>query len=54
MDVAAESAYVPLLMNSTLLPMLLLSLARQKSSPNTANMINTEYDYVIGKYKVIH
>ena len=50
-NIAAERAYPVPFVNSTLLPMLLLSLAKQKHSPDTAKEISREYDYIVGKYK---
>ncbi|XP_054709909.1 uncharacterized protein LOC129219656 [Uloborus diversus] len=47
MDIASESAFLGPLVNSTFLPMLLLSLAGQKHTPRTAKTIYREYDYVI-------
>ncbi|XP_035225836.1 glucose dehydrogenase [FAD, quinone]-like, partial [Stegodyphus dumicola] len=47
MDIEAERVYDTPLVNSTLLPMLLLSLTLQKHTPNTARTVKTEYDYVI-------
>ncbi|XP_035224978.1 LOW QUALITY PROTEIN: uncharacterized protein LOC118197557 [Stegodyphus dumicola] len=47
MDLAAERAYPTPFVNSTLLPMLLLSLMKQRHTPKTATSINSEYDYVI-------
>lgn len=50
MDIATESAYpTPLANSTTLLSMLLLSLARQKNSPDTSRTVDKEYDYIIGK-----
>lgn len=49
MDISFERAYTTPLVNSTLLPMLLLSLATQKHTPKTSYEIDTEYDYIVGK-----
>lgn len=49
MDISVERAYPTPLANSTLLPMLLLSLATQKHAPKVSDEIDTEYDYIVGK-----
>ncbi|XP_054715571.1 glucose dehydrogenase [FAD, quinone]-like [Uloborus diversus] len=43
----AQRPYSTPASNSVLLPLLLLSLARQKHSPSTARTIKKEYDYVV-------
>ncbi|XP_054709549.1 glucose dehydrogenase [FAD, quinone]-like [Uloborus diversus] len=47
MNYSPQRVYSTPVSNSTLLPLLLLSLARQKHSPKVATKIRTEYDYVI-------
>ncbi|GBN27084.1 Glucose dehydrogenase [FAD, quinone] [Araneus ventricosus] len=47
MDIAAERAYPTPLANSTLLPLLLLSLATQRNAPRTSATFKEEYDYII-------
>ncbi|KAG8175261.1 hypothetical protein JTE90_020794 [Oedothorax gibbosus] len=47
MDVAANSAYPTPFSHSPLLPLLLLSLARQKHTPTPKTTFEEEYDYII-------
>ncbi|GIY96801.1 glucose dehydrogenase [Caerostris extrusa] len=47
MDIAAERAYPTPYANSPLLPMLILSLARQRVAPKTSTTFNNEYDYIV-------
>nr|XP_042913205.1 glucose dehydrogenase [FAD, quinone]-like [Parasteatoda tepidariorum] len=50
MDIARERGYMTPLANSTLLPLMLLSLATQKNSPSptqSPSTVNSEYDYII-------
>lgn len=50
MDVVTNSAYPTPYANSPILPMLLLSLAKQKNAPKSDTKgFLTEYDYIIGK-----
>lgn len=49
MNLSFERSYPTPLSNSTLLPLLLLSLARQRHSPEPSLKIKREYDYIIGK-----
>lgn len=49
MDISAEIAYRTPLSHSPLFPLLLLSVMRQKHSPDSSEKIDNEYDYVIGK-----
>lgn len=48
MPVEVERAYPTPLSNSPLLPLLLLSLLRQRHSPNGSLKIKREYDYIVG------
>lgn len=49
MDVYSERSYPTPLSNSTLLPLLLLTLAKQKHVPKISRTFNEQYDYVVGK-----
>lgn len=46
-NIASERAYPTPYQNSSLLPMLLLTLATQKHSPNTKNYFQPEYDFIV-------
>lgn len=49
MDLAYETRVPTPLRNSTLLPLLLLSLARQRHTPVPSDTFKDEYDYIVGK-----
>ncbi|GBN82414.1 hypothetical protein AVEN_12422-1, partial [Araneus ventricosus] len=49
MDIAAERTYQTPFANSSLLPLLLLSLATQRNAPRPSTTFKEEYDYIIGK-----
>lgn len=49
MDLAYERSLPTPVANSTLLPLLLLSLLRQQRAPQTTDAIKDEYDYIVGK-----
>ncbi|GBO01723.1 hypothetical protein AVEN_30159-1 [Araneus ventricosus] len=49
MDISAERAYPTPIANSPLLPLLLLSLAKQRNSPIQSSSFKEEYDYIVGK-----
>lgn len=46
-DLAAERSYVTPYQNSSFLPLLLMSLAMQKHTPDTKKSFRREYDYII-------
>ncbi|KAG8184665.1 hypothetical protein JTE90_012150 [Oedothorax gibbosus] len=46
-DLARENSYLTPYANTSILPMLLLSLMQQRISPKTASSFNDEYDYII-------
>lgn len=48
MHLTAERSYPTPLTSSPLLPLLLLSLARQRHSPDGTTRIKEEYDFIIG------
>ncbi|GFT80193.1 hypothetical protein NPIL_259831, partial [Nephila pilipes] len=47
MDLAAERAYPTPYANSPILPLLLISLMRQRIAPKTTTTFKQEYDYII-------
>ncbi|XP_054724116.1 LOW QUALITY PROTEIN: glucose dehydrogenase [FAD, quinone]-like [Uloborus diversus] len=47
MDIAAERAYPSPFANSTLFPLLLMSLASQRHTPRTKTTFREEYDYIV-------
>lgn len=53
MDLARNNAYPTPFANNPILPLLLLSLARQRHSPKVSTTIREEYDYIIGNVLTI-
>lgn len=54
LNIANEQRYPTKYAASPLLPLLLLSLASQKHSPNFKTTFKDEYDYIVGKLQFKH
>ena len=53
LTVLSNNAYPTPFTNNPILPLLLISLAKQRHAPKTSETFDNEYDYVIGKSLII-